>query len=133
RSPAVGARGVVRRPRPNSARRPLPATGDRQPTFREDAMSSRRPLSSGSALLLALLAACSLGGPARGQKPPPPAKPNPQAPVLNMPTPLGMQRGTSVELTLTGTNLAEPTGLVVRLPGKVTIPTDHKNGLDNAK
>src|SRR5262249_54255855 len=112
--------------------RPLPATGNRQPTFREDAMSSSRPLSFGSALLLALLA-CSLGGPARGQKPPPPGKPNPPAPVLNIPTPLGTQRGPPLELTLPGTSLAEPTGLLISFPGKVTIPTDNKNGLDNTK
>jgi hypothetical protein len=50
-----------------------------------------------------------------------------------MPSPLGMQRGTSLEITLTGTNLAEPTGLLVGFPVKVTIPTDNKNGLDNTK
>jgi hypothetical protein len=96
-------------------------------------MSSRRPLSYGSAALLALLAACPFGGPARAQKPPPPGKPNPQAPVLSMPAPLGMQRGTTLEITLTGTNLAEPTGLLVSFPAKVTIPPDNKNGLDNTK
>src|SRR5581483_2580238 len=67
------------------------------------------------------------------QKPPPPVKPNPQAPVLNMPAPLGMQRGTSLELTLTGTNLADPTGVLISFPAMVTIPTDNKNGLDNTK
>src|SRR2546430_2378753 len=96
-------------------------------------MSSSRPPSSGSAILLALLAACSLGGPVRAQKPPPPGKPNPQAPVLNMPSPLGMQRGTTLEITLTGTNLAEPTELLVPAPLKAIIPTDNKNGLDNTK
>jgi hypothetical protein len=68
-----------------------------------------------------------------GQKPPPPVLPNPQAPVLNMPFPMGMQRGTSLELTLTGTNLAGPSGLLAGFPGKITIPTDNKNGLDNTK
>jgi hypothetical protein len=82
-------------------------------------------------LALALLLAASTT--ARAQKPPPPAKPNPQAPVLNMPAPLGMQRGTSLELTLTGTNLANPTGLWISFPAKVTIPTDNNNGKDNAK
>ena len=42
----------------------------------------------------------------------PPALPvNPQAPVLKPVVPLGMQRGSTLDLTLTGTNLAEPTGL----------------------
>src|SRR5207249_4750568 len=59
--------------------------------------------------------------------------PNPQAPTLNMPMPLGIQRGTAMELTLTGTNLAEPTGLWTSFPAHVTIPTDNNNGKDNAK
>src|SRR5262245_15346160 len=66
-------------------------------------------------------------------KPPAPVPPNPQAPVLSAATPLGMQRGTALELTLTGTNLAGPTGLWTSFPAKVTIPTDNKNGEDNAK
>jgi hypothetical protein len=61
------------------------------------------------------------------------AKPNPQAPNIAMPSPLGIQRGSSLELTLTGTNLAEPTGLWTSFPAKVTIPTDNNNGRDNAK
>jgi hypothetical protein len=44
-----------------------------------------------------------------------------------------MQRGTTLELTLTGTNLAEPTELLVPAPLKAIIPTDHKNGQDNTK
>jgi hypothetical protein len=58
----------------------------------------------------------------------PPAKANPQAPTLAPVVPLGMQRGTTLELTLTGTNLADPTGLWTSFPAKVTIPTDAKNG-----
>src|SRR5258707_271600 len=50
-----------------------------------------------------------------------------------MPAPTGMQRGTTVEITLTGTNLAEPTGLWMSFPAKVTIPTDANNTKDNAK
>jgi hypothetical protein len=61
------------------------------------------------------------------------AKPNPQAPNIAMPAPVGVQRGSSLELTLTGTNLAEPTGLWTSFPAKVTIPTDNNNGKDNAK
>jgi hypothetical protein len=66
----------------------------------------------------------------RGQAPP--VAPNPQAPTLNVPVPLGIQRGVPLELTLTGTNLAEPTGLWTSFPAKVTIPTDKNNGKDNA-
>jgi hypothetical protein len=63
-----------------------------------------------------------------------PATPiNPQAPVLRPAVPLGMQRGTTLELTLTGTNLAGPTGVVTTFPAKVTIPTAGNNGKDNAK
>jgi hypothetical protein len=87
-------------------------------------------------LFLPLVALLAVLGPADrspAQKPPPPVKPNPLAPVLAMPAPLGMQRGTSLELTLTGSNLTRPTGLLVSFPAKITIPTDNKNGLDNAK
>src|SRR5262249_31002060 len=63
----------------------------------------------------------------------PPVKPNPLAPTLNLPVPLGMQRGTTLDLTLTGTNLAGPTQLWTSFPAKVTIPTDQNNGKDNAK
>jgi hypothetical protein len=42
-----------------------------------------------------------------------------------------VQRGTALELTLTGTNLADPTGLWTSFPAKVTIPTDRNNGKDN--
>src|SRR5262249_11254648 len=56
-----------------------------------------------------------------------------QAPVLRPVVPLGMQRGTTLELTLTGSNLAEPTALWTSFPAKVTFPTDANNGKDNAK
>jgi hypothetical protein len=58
----------------------------------------------------------------------PPAAPSPLAPTLNPVVPLGVQRGTSIDLTLTGTNLADPTGLWTSFPAKVTIPTEAKNG-----
>jgi len=67
----------------------------------------------------------------RGQQKPPP--PNPAAPNVNLPLPLGAQRGTTLDLTLTGGNLASPTGVWFGLPAKTTIPTDDKNGTDNAK
>src|SRR5262249_50402869 len=38
-----------------------------------------------------------------------------------------------VELQLTGTNLAGPTGLVLDFPAKIDIPKGDKNGEDNAK
>jgi hypothetical protein len=44
-----------------------------------------------------------------------------------------MQRGTALDLTLTGTNLAEPTGLWTTFPAKVTIPNANNNGKDNAR
>src|ERR1022692_2231161 len=68
-----------------------------------------------------------------GQKPPPAAVGNSQAPVLAMPMPLGMQRGTTMELLLTGANLAGPTGLMTGFPAQVTISSEDKNGQDNSK
>ena len=64
---------------------------------------------------------------------PPPAKPNPAAPVLKPVTPHGAQRGTTIDLTLTGQNLADPTGLWTDFPAKVTIPPDNNNGKDAGK
>src|SRR5215510_3210857 len=63
-------------------------------------------------------------------KPPPP---NPNAPNLNMPGPMGMQRGTALDLLLTGGNLANPTGFWTSAPAKVAIPTTDKNGTDAGK
>jgi hypothetical protein len=83
-----------------------------------------------SLALLALAALCCCTTAFAQQKPP---APNPQAPTLKPVAPCGMQRGTTLELTLTGTNLAEPTGLWTSFPAKVTIPTDANNGKDNAK
>jgi len=71
---------------------------------------------------------------APAQPPPPPPVPNPAAPTLAPVLPLGMQRGSSLELTLTGTNLADPVALWTSIPGaKVTIPTDANNGKEPAK
>lgn len=89
---------------------------------------------NGKWFLLALFALIfSEASPSWAQKPPPPPPPNPLAPTLTMPFPMGMQRGTTLDLVLTGTNLAGPTGLYTSFPAKVTIPTDDKNGTDNAK
>src|SRR5207237_6187539 len=65
---------------------------------------------------------------------PPPVAPNPAAPTIAAPAPSGMQPGTSQEITLTGANLADPTGLWTDIPGaKVAIPTDNNNGKEPAK
>ena len=81
---------------------------------------------------IAALVLASWSTTAWGQPKPPAAQPvNPQAPIINIPGPNGMTRGTSIELTLTGTNLAGPTGLISGFPGKVTIPTDNKNDQNN--
>ena len=64
---------------------------------------------------------------------PPAVQPNPQAPTMAMPVPLGMLRGATLELTLTGTNLAAPTGLWTSFPAQVQFPSDNNNGKDNAK
>src|SRR5262245_61839552 len=57
----------------------------------------------------------------------------PQNPTLNVAFPLGVQRGQTLELTLTGTNLADPTALWTSFPAKVTFPTEMNNGKDPAK
>jgi hypothetical protein len=79
-----------------------------------------------------LVVIAAIGQQAHAQQPPR-IVPNPQAPNLAIPVPLGMQRGTALDLTLTGTNLAGPTQLWTSFPAKVTIPTDMSNGKDNAK
>lgn len=83
-------------------------------------------------LFLVVLGWTFLGsvGPSGAQKPPPAPV---AAPTLTAIPPLGMQRGTSLELTLTGTNLTNPTGLWTSFPAKVTIPTDNKNTQDATK
>ena len=70
--------------------------------------------------------------PSWAQKPSPPGPGNPQAPTLAMPMPLGIQRGTSMILQLTGSNLAGPTGVLTGFSAKITIPTESGNGQDNA-
>lgn len=82
------------------------------------------------AALVALFAAALLGsvGSVDAQKPPPPVKPNPQAPTITGVTPTGVQRGKTIEVVLTGANLANPTGVLASFPGTLTIPTDNKNG-----
>jgi hypothetical protein len=83
--------------------------------------------------ILGFVSAVLLAGtvPVRAQAPA--APPNPAAPTLKPVAPHGVQRGTTIDLTLTGTNLTEPTGLWTEFPAKVVIPTDNNNGKDAAK
>lgn len=76
--------------------------------------------------LLCLLALFACLPPAPAQ--PPAAPVNPQAPTLAPLLPLGMPRGTTLDVTLSGTNLADPTGVWTSFPAKVTIPGDANNG-----
>jgi Bacterial pre-peptidase C-terminal domain len=77
--------------------------------------------------------ACSWSdvNPSWGQKPPPPA--NPQGPTINPLVPAGVQRGKAVDLIITGTQLAGPTGASLGVPANITIPTEDKNGQDASK
>lgn len=59
--------------------------------------------------------------------------PAPQAPTLAAAAVLGAKTGESVELTLTGANLNDPIGVLLSCPGKVTIPSDNKNGTEAGK
>jgi hypothetical protein len=59
-----------------------------------------------------------------GQKPPPPA--NPQAPTINPLVPAGVQRGLSLDLVVTGTQLASPTGVSLGTAAKITILAEDK-------
>jgi hypothetical protein len=83
--------------------------------------------------VLALSALLSTAHDSAAQKkkaPPPPAG----SPNLAMPQPMGMQRGTALELVLTGANLTDPINLWSTIPGlKASIPTDNDNGTDPAK
>jgi hypothetical protein len=80
-----------------------------------------------------LLTVAALAAAAPAQQPSPLSQPNPQAPVLNQPAPMGAQRGTTLDLTLTGTNLADPTALWTSFPAKVVFPSENNNGKDPAK
>jgi hypothetical protein len=83
--------------------------------------------------VIAVLSFLGVAGLASGQAPP--IQPKQQAPNLTAPiSPISVQRGDTVELTLTGANLADPLAIWTSLSSaKVTIPTDANNGKDNAK
>jgi hypothetical protein len=83
--------------------------------------------------VLSVFALLATPRPLDAQKPAPPIPPNPQAPVLTALSVTGVQRGNTIEVMLSGANLAGPTGVYTSFPAKVTIPTEDKNGQDNAK
>ena len=85
-------------------------------------------------LLVVTLSALTLNQtPLKAQPKAPPIVVAPQAPTIAVPSPSGVQRGTSAELTITGTNLADAVGVWTSFPAKVSIPTDMNNGKDAAK
>src|SRR5438105_4419700 len=84
-------------------------------------------------ILATLIVVLGQTGTLWSQKPPVPVVPNPLAPTLKPAVPLGMQRGTTLDVTLTGTNLADPTGLWTTFPAKITFPPEGNNGKDPAK
>jgi hypothetical protein len=97
---------------------------------------SRRPAWSivcAAFLVGFVLASSSTLPTARAQPKAPAVTPAPQAPTLTTPATLGARTGETLELTLTGTNLADPVSIMLSAPGKATIPTDNKNGTDPAK
>ncbi|HLW68905.1 MAG TPA: hypothetical protein VKS79_26575 [Gemmataceae bacterium] len=71
--------------------------------------------------------------PATAQPPAFVIPPDPQAPTISLPNPLGASPGTTVEVTLTGTNLNDPVSLVTDFPAKVGFPIDANNTKDAAK
>src|SRR5262245_21661790 len=97
-------------------------------------MTSRlRPVAAAFALLTTVVLFTRDGAVVVAQPKAAPVAVAPQAPTLNVAFPLGAQRGQSIELTLTGTNLADPTALWTSFGGKATFPTDMNNGKDPAK
>src|SRR5438067_7877561 len=92
-------------------------------------MSGRRPawLLSLAAFAVGVAAVSTSSVPtAKAQPKPAPAVPAPQAPTLTTPANLGVKRGSTAELTLTGTNLADPVAVLLSGPGKATIVEDKK-------
>src|SRR5271170_2913751 len=82
----------------------------------------------GLCLLLALIVSFSAPSVSDAQKGKPVAPPQ-GVPNIAMPMPMGAQRGTTMELVLTGANLGEPVGLQTSIPGlKATFREDNDNG-----
>jgi hypothetical protein len=79
-------------------------------------------------LVLTCLVGLLTGSPAWTQ----PAK-VPQPPTLKPIFPFGIRRGTTLDLTLTGTELAEPTGVWTSFPARVSIPSTGNNGKEPSK
>jgi hypothetical protein len=99
-------------------------------------MSRRRPawVIAFSGFAIGLVAILNSGSrEAVAQPKAPVITPAPQAPPINTPASLGAKVGEEVELTFTGTNLTDPTAVLLSCPAKVTIPTDNKNGTEAAK
>ena len=57
--------------------------------------------------------------------------PAPQAPTLTTPVTLGLKPGASLDLVLSGTNLNDPTGVLLSCPGKVSIVPEAKDAKPN--
>ena len=98
---------------------------------------SRRPAwviaFSGFVLGLTVVLIASDGRQAAAQPKAPVIVAAPQAPTLTTPASFGAKAGEEVEVVLTGTNLTDPTGVMLGCPAKVTIPTDNKNGTEPGK
>ena len=92
---------------------------------------SRRPawLLSLFGFGLGVLAILSTGGipTATGQPKPLVVPPAPQAPTLTTPVTLGTKPGASLELVLSGTNLNDPTAVILSCPGKIAIVPEAKD------
>src|SRR4051812_33178245 len=99
-------------------------------------MSRRRPawLIAFAGFLFGLVVVLSSGLRDVAAQPKAPAiVPAPQAPTLTTPASLGAKVGEEVEIALVGTNLNDPTAVMLSCPAKVTIPTDNKNGTEPGK
>jgi hypothetical protein len=90
----------------------------------------RRPvwLLSLFAFGLGVLAVLSTGGvpTAYGQPKPLVVPPAPQAPTLTTPVTLGGKQGANLDLILSGTNLGDPTAVVLTCPGKIAVVAEAK-------
>lgn len=68
---------------------------------------------------------------ATGQPKPLVVPPAPQAPTLTTPVTLGVKAGAAVDLVLSGTNLDNPTGVLLSCPGKASIVPEAKDAKPN--